>query len=49
MNQAVSSTRLFSILSGVSGVVGVALLAFSFGIAIGPPAGAGYAEMLNFG
>jgi hypothetical protein len=49
MNQAVSSTRLFSILSGVSGVVGVALLAFSFAIAIAPPAGAGYAEMLKFG
>jgi hypothetical protein len=49
MNPLVSSNRLFSILCGVSGVFGVMLLALSFATAVGPPAEATYAEMLQFG
>jgi hypothetical protein len=49
MNQRVSSKRRFRILSGLSGVIGVALLALSFATAIGPPADATYTEMVKFG
>lgn len=43
------SKRLFCILSGLSGVVGVVLLIVSFGIAVPPPAGATRAELVQFG
>jgi hypothetical protein len=49
MNQRVSSKRLFSILSGLSGIVGVILLALSFATAVAPPAGSTYAELVKFG
>jgi hypothetical protein len=49
MNQRVGSKRLFSILSGLSGIAGVALLGLSFATAIGPPADGTYSEMLKFG
>ena len=49
MNQLLSSKRPFCTLSGVSGVVGVVLLALSFATAIAPPADAKYAELVKFG
>src|ERR1700751_2549591 len=49
MNQLLSSKRLFCILSGLSGVAGVALLALSFATAVGPPPGATYTELVKFG
>jgi hypothetical protein len=42
------SMRLFCVLSGVSGLVGVLLLGASFGIVNGPPPNATSAEMINF-
>src|ERR1700756_1001531 len=49
MNQLLSSKRLFCILSGLSGVAGVALLALSFATAVGQPPGATYTELVKFG
>ena len=43
------SKRLFCILSGLSGIVGVVLLIISFSIAVGPPAGATRVELVQFG
>src|SRR5262249_54315676 len=49
MENSFLSKRLFCILSGVSGIVGVVLLVVSFGIAIPPPENATRAELLEFG
>ena len=49
MNPRIRSSRLFSTFCDTSGVFGVMLLALSFATAVGPPAGATYAEMLQFG
>jgi hypothetical protein len=49
MNRRFHSKRLFCILSGVSGIVGVILLIVSFGIAVAPPPGATRAELVQFG
>jgi hypothetical protein len=49
MDHRFNSKRLFCILSGLSGIVGVILLIVSFGIAVGPPAGATRAELVQFG
>jgi len=49
MNNGFIAKRSFCILSGLSGIVGVALLMVSFGIAIPPPVGATRAEMVQFG
>jgi len=49
MDNSAFSKRLFCILSGLSGVVGVALLMVSFVIAIPPPADATRAELVRFG
>src|SRR5215467_9519461 len=43
------SKRLFCILSGLSGILGVVLLIVSFAIAVPPPAGATRAELVQFG
>ena len=43
------SKRTFCILSGLSGVVGVAAIFLSFNINPGPPPGASSAELLKFG
>ncbi len=43
------SIRLFSTLSGLSGIAGVILLAVSFATAVGPPADATRAELVKFG
>ncbi|HKW33046.1 MAG TPA: hypothetical protein VJN92_08570 [Candidatus Acidoferrum sp.] len=43
------SKRLFCILSGLSGIVGVVLLIVSFAINAGPPPGATTAELVKFG
>lgn len=49
MNNSFVSKRLFSILSGLSCIVGVVLLGVSFGIAVPPPTGATRAELIAFG
>jgi len=49
MENGFLSKRLFCILSGVSGIVGVVLLVVSFAIAIPPPENATRAELLEFG
>lgn len=41
--------RSFRVLSGVSSIVGVLMLALSFAINPGPPQNASYAELLKFG
>src|SRR6516165_8992752 len=41
--------RLFSILSGLSGITGVILLGVSFATAVGPPPDATRAELVKFG
>jgi hypothetical protein len=43
------SNRAFCILSGSSGVIGVALISLSFNINPGPPPGANSAELAKFG
>jgi len=43
------SKRVFCILSGLSGVVGVVLISLSFNINPGPPVGATSAELVKFG
>lgn len=43
-----ASVRLFSTLSGLSGIVGVILLGVSFATAVGPPADATRAELATF-
>lgn len=43
------SVRLYSTLSGLSGIVGVILLGVSFATAVGPPADATRAELAKFG
>src|SRR6516225_2983101 len=43
------SKRVFCILSGLSGVVGVVLISLSFNINPGPPVGATSAESVKFG
>jgi hypothetical protein len=48
MNRTHISTRWFSILSGVSGIVGVAMLTVSFNINPGPPPYASSAELIRF-
>jgi hypothetical protein len=49
MNNSFISKRLFCILSGLSGIVGVVLLVLSFGIVVSPPSDATRAELLEFG
>src|SRR6516162_8739549 len=49
MDNTFISKRLFCILGGLSGIVGVVLLMVSFGIAIPPPVGATRAELVQFG
>jgi len=49
MKRGFISKRLFCILSGLSGIVGVVLLMVSFAIAIPPPADATRAELVKFG
>src|SRR5215469_12144630 len=49
MHNSFVSKRLFSIASGLSGVVGVVLLVVSFAIAVPPPTGATRAELVAFG
>jgi hypothetical protein len=49
MNEGILSRRLFCVLSGLSGVVGVLLLVLSFTINNGPPPGASSAELVRFG
>ena len=49
MDNSLASKRLFCILSGLSGIVGVVLLIVSFGIAVPPPAGATRTELVQFG
>lgn len=49
MKNSVDSKQRFCILSGLSGVVGVAMIGLSFAIAVGPPANATKAELLKFG
>lgn len=43
------SKRGFCILNGLSGIIGVVLIAVSFNINSGPPPGATSAELMNFG
>src|SRR6516165_99479 len=43
------SKRVFCILSGISGILGVVLIAVSFNINPGPPPGATNAELMRFG
>jgi hypothetical protein len=49
MEQRRMSKRLFSVLSGLSGIAGVVLLMISFAIASGPPPDATRAELIKFG
>jgi len=49
MDNTFISKRLFCILGGLSGIVGVILLMISFGIAIPPPVGATRSELVQFG
>ena len=49
MDNSFISKRLFCILSGLSGIVGVVLLMLSFGIAVPPPSDATRAELFEFG
>ena len=49
MDDGIISKRLFCILSGLSGVVGVVMLGVSFGIAVPPPTGATRTELVAFG
>ena len=49
MNQHSMPRRLFSILSGLSGITGVILLGVSFATAVGPPSDATRAELVKFG
>lgn len=49
MSESVISKRGFCILNGLSGVIGVVLIAVSFNINPGPPPGATSAELMNFG
>src|ERR1700693_3329642 len=49
MEKSLISTRSFCILSGLSGVAGVALIMVSFAINSGPPPGATSAELVKFG
>jgi hypothetical protein len=49
MEKSLVSNRSFGILSGLSGVTGVALIMVSFAINSGPPPGATSAELLKFG
>jgi hypothetical protein len=49
MNGHLTSKRTFCILSGLSGVIGVALLIVSFAINAGPPRNATSADLIRFG
>lgn len=49
MSDNIISTRPFCILSGLAGVIGVALLVVSFLINAGPPQNATSAELIRFG
>jgi len=49
VNQHSMPRRLFSILSGLSGITGVILLGVSFATAVGPPPDATRAELVKFG
>ncbi|HEV2245065.1 MAG TPA: hypothetical protein VGW37_00300 [Terriglobia bacterium] len=49
MDKTLISKRLFCILSGLSGIVGVVLILVSFNINPGPPPGATSAELMKFG
>jgi hypothetical protein len=49
MEKSFISNRSFCILSGLSGVAGVALIMVSFAINSGPPPGATSAELVKFG
>src|SRR5215470_14267784 len=49
MSENGMSKRSFCILSGMSGIVGVVLIAVSFNINPGPPPGATNAELMRFG
>jgi hypothetical protein len=48
MTNSVSSKRRFCVLSGLSGIAGVAMLGSSFAFAVGPPADATKAELIKF-
>jgi hypothetical protein len=48
MNNSFHSKRLFCVLSGLSGVIGVLLLLISFAIAVPPPTDATRAELIAF-
>ena len=49
MDERLMSRRLFSVLSGLSGIAGVVLLMVSFATAVGPPPDATRAELVKFG
>ena len=49
MSENRGSKRSFCILSGISGIVGVVLIAVSFNINPGPPPGASSTELMRFG
>jgi hypothetical protein len=49
MRKSLISKRSFCILSGLSGIVGVALILLSFNINPGPAPGATGAELVKFG
>src|SRR5215469_4309077 len=49
MSENVISKRSFCVLSGLSGIVGVAMLVLSFAINSGPPHDADSAELIRFG
>ena len=49
MLKSLNSKRSFCILSGLSAVVGVAMIVLSFAINSGPPPGATSAELIKFG
>jgi len=49
MDNPRTTTRRNCVLSGLSGITGVVLLAVSFAIAVPPPAGATRAELVEFG
>jgi hypothetical protein len=48
MGNALSSKRRFCVLSGLSGIAGVTMLGLSFAFAVGPPANATRAELIEF-
>ena len=49
MNESLVSTRRFRTLNGISGILGVLLIAVSFNINPGPPLGATSTELMEFG